>query len=114
MQIQTVKQTKSGYLLNESSFVPNNQDNSDYQAIQEWIAKGGVVEAYDPFPEIKEEKIAACKSYLAKTDWECTAYQERGRAYDETKAKRLKAVSLQDDIEACTTIEELNNIKIEF
>ena len=25
------------------SFVPNNPANTDYQAIQEWIAEGGVV-----------------------------------------------------------------------
>ena len=25
------------------SFVPNNQANTDYQAIQKWIAEGGVV-----------------------------------------------------------------------
>lgn len=52
--------------------------------------------------ELKAQKIAQCKAYLASTDWEHTAFIERGRAYDETKAKRLLAVSYQDDIAAIT------------
>ena len=28
---------------NEIKFVPNNEANTDYQAIQEWIADGGTV-----------------------------------------------------------------------
>jgi len=28
---------------NEIKFVPNNESNSDYQAIQEWIAEGNSV-----------------------------------------------------------------------
>jgi len=28
---------------NKIIFVPNNEANTDYQAIQEWIAEGGVV-----------------------------------------------------------------------
>jgi hypothetical protein len=28
---------------NQVTFVPNNEVNTDYQAIQEWIADGGVV-----------------------------------------------------------------------
>jgi uncharacterized pyridoxamine 5'-phosphate oxidase family protein len=28
---------------NETLFVPNNEANTDYQAIQEWIADGGTV-----------------------------------------------------------------------
>ena len=64
--------------------------------------------------EAKKTKIIQCKAYLTSTDWEHTAFLERGRAYDATKAKRLLAVNLQDDINACTTIEELNAINIEF
>lgn len=58
MQIETVKQTKSGYLLNETSSVPNDQNNSDYQAIQKWIAQGGIVEPFDFLKALRLEKIA--------------------------------------------------------
>ena len=44
MQINKVKKTKNGYLVNDSISVPNCEQNSDYQAIQKWIAAGGSVE----------------------------------------------------------------------
>jgi len=34
---------KVTYTDNKISFVPVAEDNSDYQAIQEWIADGGTV-----------------------------------------------------------------------
>lgn len=64
--------------------------------------------------ELKNSKIAQCKSYLVKTDWQPIAYQERGREYDDVKTKRLEAVLAQDLIEACTTLEELNQINTDF
>lgn len=64
--------------------------------------------------QTKNSKIAQCKSYLVKTDWQPIAYQERGREYDDVKTKRLEAVLAQDLIEACTTLEELNQINTDF
>ena len=34
---------KVTYVDGKISFVPNNEANTDYQAIQEWIADGGTV-----------------------------------------------------------------------
>ena len=62
MQITKVKEQKNGYLVNDSIFVPNAQDNSDYQAVQKWIADGGVVEAFDYLAEAKLTKIAQLKA----------------------------------------------------
>lgn len=62
MQITKVQEQKNGYLVNDSIFVPNAQDNSDYQAIQKWIADGGVVEAFDYLAEAKLTKIAQLKA----------------------------------------------------
>ena len=39
-QSNTYKVTYNNGII---SFVPNNLANTDYQAIQKWIAKGGVV-----------------------------------------------------------------------
>lgn len=61
MQITKVQEQKNGYLVNDSIFVPNAQDNSDYQAVQKWIADGGVVEAFDYLAEAKLTKIAQVK-----------------------------------------------------
>ena len=64
MQITKVQEQKNGYLVNHSIFVPNAQDNSDYQAIQKWIADGGIVEAFDYLAEAKLTKIAQLKTKL--------------------------------------------------
>lgn len=64
MQITKVQEQKNGYLVNDSIFVPNAQDNSDYQAIQKWIADGGIVEAFDYLAEAKLAKIAQLKTNL--------------------------------------------------
>ena len=62
MQINTIKQKQSGYLVNNSISVPNDSANSDYQAVQEWIAEGGVVEPEFSLDELKIKKIAEVKS----------------------------------------------------
>lgn len=64
--------------------------------------------------QTKNSKIGQCKTYLNKTDWEHTAFLERGRPYDEVKIKRLHAVAAQDLIEACTTLDELELINTDF
>lgn len=65
----------------------------------------------------KAEKIAQCKVYLNSTDWQII------RLADPTSNEPLKegvaenralARSLQGDIAACTTLEELNAININF
>lgn len=65
MQIETVKQLKSGYLVNGSMSVPNDTKNSDFQKIQKWIAEGGVVEAFDFSADAMVEKIAQIKGAAA-------------------------------------------------
>lgn len=63
----------------------------------------------------KQVKINQCKTYLNNTDWQIIALTERNRAVDEDVAtNRPLAVSLQAEITACTTLEELNNINIDF
>ena len=51
--IETVKNMKdangtlTGYFVNGTMSVPLDPANTDYQAVQEWIAEGGVVEPAD-------------------------------------------------------------------
>ena len=67
--------------------------------------------------EAKEAKITQCKAYLDKTDWQIT------RLADPTSSEPLKegvaekralARNLQDKINACETLEELNAINTNF
>lgn len=117
MEIETLKQTKNGYLINDSIFVPDDIGNSDYQAIQKWITEGGIVEEYGPLPDLKAEKIAQCQGYLASTDWQIIRLSDptSGEALKEgVAANRASARSLQDEITDCTTLEELNAITVTF
>lgn len=115
MQITKVQKQKNGYLVNDSIFVPNAQDNSDYQAIQKWIADGGIVEAFDYLAEAKVVKTAQCQTYLEGTDWQAAAFIKYGRPVDANVSENcLKAKQWKIDIAACTTLEELNNININF
>lgn len=62
MQINTVKQKQSGYILNSSITVPDDALNADYQAIQKWIEEGGQIESYDELADLKIAKISEMKS----------------------------------------------------
>ena len=72
------------------------------------------IDAYE-LEEAKTVKINQCKGYLNNTDWQIIALTERNRVVDKNVAtNRPLAVSLQAEIAACTTLEELNNINIDF
>jgi hypothetical protein len=62
MEIESVKEFKETYLVNEYISVPKNSDNSDYQRVQKWISDGGIVEQEDLLAKSKLEKIAKIKS----------------------------------------------------
>ena len=67
--------------------------------------------------EAKALKIAQCKAYLISTDWQVIRLSDptSGDPLKEgVVEKRTLARSLQVDIAACTTLEELNNINIDF
>jgi hypothetical protein len=79
---------------------------------QEYVKSDSLV-----LEELKAQKIAQCKAYLASTDWQIIRLSDptSGEPLKEGVAEnRSLARSLQDDIAACTTIEELNNININF
>ncbi|NBV06585.1 MAG: hypothetical protein EBS06_05045 [Proteobacteria bacterium] len=62
MDIESVKKSKNGYLVNELIFIPLDEKNSDYKAVQKWIVEGGIVEPEFSLNEIKNKKIAEIKS----------------------------------------------------
>lgn len=74
------------------------------------------IDAYE-LEEAKKVKINQCKAYLSQTDWQII------RLSDPTSSEPLKegvaenralARSLQDEINDCETLEELNDININF
>jgi hypothetical protein len=67
--------------------------------------------------EAKKIKIELCKAYLNATDWQIIRLADptSSESIKEGVAeKRALARSLQDEIKACETLEELNNININF
>jgi hypothetical protein len=79
-------------------------------ALKEYITPDSIL-----LEQGKISKTAQCKIYLNSTDWQIIAFTERGRAIDESVTiNRPLAVTLQQDIANCTTLEELNNINTNF
>ncbi len=62
MEILTVQEQKNGYVVNGSVFVPDNSQNSDFQAIQKWIAAGGIVGKENLLAQAKAAKLSEIKS----------------------------------------------------
>ena len=63
----------------------------------------------------KNIKINQCQTYLQSTDWQAAAFIKYGRPIDANVSKNcLKAKQWKIEINACTTLEELNNINIDF
>jgi hypothetical protein len=63
----------------------------------------------------KQTKTAQCQTYLEGTDWQAAAFIKYGRPVDANVSENcLKAKQWKIDIAACTTLEELNAININF
>lgn len=63
----------------------------------------------------KQTKTAQCQTYLEGTDWQAAAFIKYGRPVDANVSKNcLKAKQWKIEIDACTTLEKLNNININF
>jgi len=87
MNIEKIKQIQSGYLVNDTTFVPNDPSNTDYQAVQEWIAGGGVVEPEFSLDELKIKKIAEVK--LAREIFQYTNLTVGGYEFKSTQDAKL-------------------------
>jgi hypothetical protein len=78
------------------------------------LATDNEIEAYE-LQEAKKAKKQQCLSYLGKTDWYAVRFAETQVAIpDDILENRARARSLQEKIEACETLEELENININF
>ena len=99
----------------------SDEEHQETLGKQMCVVNGVYQEYVKPFDvqlqEAKALKIAQCKAYLINTDWQVI------RLFDPTSGEPLKegvaekralARSLQVDIATCTTLEELNNININF
>lgn len=65
--------------------------------------------------ELKNSKLAACTYYLNSTDWQAIRKADTGKDIKKEVAEnRALARSLQDEIESCTTIDQLTKINTDF
>lgn len=74
------------------------------------------IDAYE-LEKAKEIKIAQCINYLQQTDWQIIRLADptsREPLKEGVAQNRALARSLQDEIKTCTSIEELNQININF
>jgi len=61
VDIQTVKLTSGGWLVNDSAHVPNAPGNRHYQLVQDWIAAGNTPDPEFTTAEIEARRIADIK-----------------------------------------------------
>lgn len=115
MEIYKIIEQKNSFIVNDELNVPKSEGNSDYRKVRSYIEAGGKYQAYNQLLEKKTEKIAQCQDYLEQTDWQANAFIKYGRPIDaNVPGNCLKAKQWKSDIKACTTIEELENININF
>ena len=62
MEIQTVKISGQGYLLNGIMSVPKADGNKEYELIKQWLADGNTPEPEFTEKEIEAQRIQAIKS----------------------------------------------------
>ena len=58
MNIETVKEFESSYLVNDSISVPKDSSNRDCVQVEQWILDGGEVEQEDLVQKAKDAKCA--------------------------------------------------------
>ena len=77
---------------------------------QEYVAPASVI-----LEQAKAIKTAQCQAYLESTDWQVSAFIKYARPIDANVSENcLNAKQWKIDIAACTTLEELDNINIDF
>ena len=97
MEILTIKQQENGYLVNDTTSVPNDEGNTDYKEVLEAIAGGSekyptaiVVEPEFTASELEEQaiqtQISDAQAYLNSTDFKMTTDYDR----DTTAVKALR------------------------
>jgi len=110
---------KQNNVTDFSKFLLQDDGNGIY--IKNW--EYSLVKPELPFCEdialstLKNEKINQCLAYLSSTDWQIIRLSDptSGESLKEGVAdNRALARSLQDQIKACTTLEEVNAININF
>ena len=95
------------------------KDNEQVLDKQMCVVNGAYQEYVKPLEiqlqEGKEAKIKKCLAYLAKTDWYAVRLAEtQVEIPANILENRTSARNLQEEIKACKTLEELNNININF
>ena len=116
---QNGKIDKSKGFIHKSVFEGNEESFliEDYNIVYLSKEEVDLINSSKNLEQTKVLKISQCEAYLISTDWQVIRLSDptSGEPLKEGVAeKRTLARSLQVNIEACTTLEELNNINIDF
>jgi len=82
------------------------------EVFQEYITPDSIL-----LEQIKQDKIFQCQSYLNQTDWYIIRMSDPSNTTvvpENILINRANARSWQENIKNCETLEELNNININF
>lgn len=102
--IQTVKISGQGYLLNGTMCVPEADGNKEYELIKQWLSEGNIPEPEFTVEELAQQELQKKKQealqYLEDTKWyiERLSDPSSGKAIpEEVLAKRAEARLILDE-----------------
>lgn len=90
MNIEKVKKTKSGFIVNESTFIPEDDSNCDFRSLKNWIDSGGVVEPEFTVDEMKAAKIEELNLKFSSKIYSTYSQQKQTNLINQAVAKKLE------------------------
>jgi len=119
MKIERVQNVSGGYKVNNQFFIPNDENNSDYQDVKKWIKSGGIVDPEFTSEQIleksKSDRISTRLNYLQSTDWQAAAFIKYGRKIDDEIKEKCKLANDEiNNIENIKSLEELEKFILNF
>lgn len=93
MEIQTIKISGQGYLLNGTMHVPGNAyGNREYELIKQWIAEGNEPESEFSAEELESQRVATLKQAKTKALQEIVVVVG-DKSFDGNEPARLNMMS---------------------
>ncbi len=102
-----LKELKNGW-ENNGSFIPNDENNNDYQLIKKYIADGGIYEKFDWLQDAKETKIAQLKINLDNESKK--PFNLNGVKQIDKEGKVIKTVNAYYNIENANSLTDPKDI----
>lgn len=93
MQIETVKHSGDGYLVNGYISVPKADGNKDYKAVLEWIDNGGIISPEFTASQLADQAVVQAKQDMQEALATMTVTTLSGNTFDADDTARQDMLS---------------------